>query len=822
LKWSQPPVEIDPNLALPAVYCGWNEPSNRQALWFDCWECGYQCHGDASCDGMVNFLDLGILKANFFTRYGDAPGYNGCADFNRDLSVDFLDVGMVMPPIWMSTVPWDCAPAPVPGGPERWEVAADDFRCLGPMPITSVHWWGSYSGWNETTVPEPNGPIAWRIGFWSNVADPNLEDPNTYSHPGELLWQVEVPNERVQCEWVGTDEFPGMAPEACFQYFVQLNPEECFMQGDYQSEDNVFWLSIVAIHPNVRHVAHPWGWKSRPASWMDAAVRFSMYGTPSGGFSGLVPGMAPDPLSVTPIKDPVNGESFDMAFELDTDVKWVKWEQPFTGIRHWPHYEDELSIAKVEPTGEPNVIRLAADDWRCEGRSPVSAITWWGSYIGYHYEACTVPAMVQPDKPDYFLLSIWIDVPADSCVPESYSHPGEKIWEYQAHEYDEVLVGHDKHPEDANALAREPVFRYSVRLPREDWFFQQDTDDIYWFSVAAVYSDINLPMVYVFVDDFELYPTDIALRAVWSFTGGGQIGIGAPPEPVHSGVRSMEFQYDTDDPWADGSPEAWAETAGSEAGADWTGFGAEVLTLWFYGDADNDANATEQMYVGLQDGSGAYAEVRYGEHGEDMNDLKNEEWQQWCIRLQEFTDRGVDLTDVQTIHIGFGDRTNPVPGGRGRVYFDDIALNDVCLRMPEHPWGWANHEHAFNDDAVAGHIDDSRAWVWEELFDQTGASADMSFILFADYDPILGTCWDNVHECGGQPYGDGNCDGGINFVDLGMLKMTFFSCKGEPPYNCCADFDHSGCVGFTDLSRLKQWFFSAGHTPATGNQDCPP
>jgi hypothetical protein len=416
------------------------------------------------------------------------------------------------------------------------------------------------------------------------------------------------------------------------------------------------------------------------------------------------------------------------------------------------------------------------------------------------------------------------DVPAGADPCYAFGHPGDAIWEYKAYEYDEVLVGYDKHLEDPNVPGFEPVFRYSVRLPQEDWFRQQGVDNIYWLSVVAVYSDTNLPMVYVFVDDFELYSTDAGLRAVWYFTGGGQIGIGAPPEPVHSGVRSMEFRYDTDDPWADESySEAWAETAGLEAGADWTSFGAEALTLWFCGDADNDANATEQMYVGLQDGSGTYAEARYGEHGEDMNDVKKQEWQQWCIRLQEFTDRGVDLTDVQTIHIGFGDRNNPVPGGMGRVYFDDIALNDVCLRMPEHPWGWTNHQHAFNDNAVAGHIDDSRAWVWDELLDQTGAGADMSFILFADYDPILGTCWDNINECGGQDDGDVNCDGGINFVDLNLLKLSLLynSCFGDPHYNCCADFNHDCCVNFLDIGILKANFFSTGHAPATGNQDCP-
>jgi hypothetical protein len=34
----------------------------------------------------------------------------------------------------------------------------------------------------------------------------------------------------------------------------------------------------------------------------------------------------------------------------------------------------------------------------------------------------------------------------------------------------------------------------------------------------------------------------------------------------------------------------------------------------------------------------------------------------------------VNLTDVNTIGIGFGDRSNPQAGGSGKMYFDDIRL----------------------------------------------------------------------------------------------------------------------------------------------------
>jgi len=118
---------------------------------------------------------------------------------------------------------------------------------------------------------------------------------------------------------------------------------------------------------------------------------------------------------------------------------------------------------------------------------------------------------------------------------------------------------------------------------------------------------------------------------------------------------------------------------------DWTALGVKALVLCFYGDPNNDANSTVRMYVGLEDSNGSYAEVRYGVgNGEDMNDIKVAEWQQWKIDLQDFNDSGVTLTDINKVYIGFGDRDEPwVPGGVGVVHFDDIILYPIRC-VPEY------------------------------------------------------------------------------------------------------------------------------------------
>ena len=50
-------------------------------------------------------------------------------------------------------------------------------------------------------------------------------------------------------------------------------------------------------------------------------------------------------------------------------------------------------------------------------------------------------------------------------------------------------------------------------------------------------------------------------------------------------------------------------------------------------------------------------------------------WTEWIIPLQVFADQGINLTNVDRIAIGLGTRGNmTVPGGSGKMYFDDIRL----------------------------------------------------------------------------------------------------------------------------------------------------
>ncbi|HUT28936.1 MAG TPA: LamG domain-containing protein [Sedimentisphaerales bacterium] len=186
---------------------------------------------------------------------------------------------------------------------------------------------------------------------------------------------------------------------------------------------------------------------------------------------------------------------------------------------------------------------------------------------------------------------------------------------------------------------------------------------------------------YIVVDDMESYD-DVSnpMYETWvdgcgDANGVGGNGTGSCIEvalmPVHGGGRSMRYSYDNNnpDPPVDGNLSEIERTYSSPQ--DWTILGVKALTLYFYGDPNNDV---EPMYVLLGDDSNEALVVYGAQEAEDTNDVTAGEWHEWNIDLQDFNEGGVDLKEVVRVGIGFGDRANPETGGSGVVYFDDIRL----------------------------------------------------------------------------------------------------------------------------------------------------
>ncbi len=96
----------------------WMEGCHVAPPWQACWECPRQCHGDADCQAQglggrywVYTWDVSIFYAAYGTRYPD-PGYDPCADFNRDGYVDFDDGEILSAWYGVEGVPADCPTEP--------------------------------------------------------------------------------------------------------------------------------------------------------------------------------------------------------------------------------------------------------------------------------------------------------------------------------------------------------------------------------------------------------------------------------------------------------------------------------------------------------------------------------------------------------------------------------------------------------------------------------------------------------------------------------------------------------------------------------------
>jgi hypothetical protein len=184
---------------------------------------------------------------------------------------------------------------------------------------------------------------------------------------------------------------------------------------------------------------------------------------------------------------------------------------------------------------------------------------------------------------------------------------------------------------------------------------------------------------FLVVDDFENY--DVNDNQIWYAWHDG-LGYGVPgTDPyyagngtgsavgdestpsyteetiVHGGNQSMPVFYDN-------SVLRYSEVDKALTyPRDWTENGITTLSIWFRGNSDN---AAETLYVALN-GS---AVVNH----DNPDAAQITSWTEWTVDLQAFVDQGVNLANVNTIALGLGNKNNPVAGGSGTMYFDDIRL----------------------------------------------------------------------------------------------------------------------------------------------------
>ena len=236
-------------------------------------------------------------------------------------------------------------------------ILADDWKCKDKRPVTDIHWWGSFVGW-DLRVPPPVAPKAFHIGIWTDVP---VSADNPFSHPGFMIWENYC--DTWVWNFVGYDKVLGQVldvNDACFQFTQLLSQDEWFFQDPDAPWDTdgdpisaVFWLSISAIYDAADYpVKYPWGWKTRPHFFNDDAVFITNAENPPIDDLGYVPWpptIGAKWLEGDEIYGP-DGASWDLSFELTTKD---------------PAYEDDPIPGDLTFDGTVNNFDLAvlANNW---------------------------------------------------------------------------------------------------------------------------------------------------------------------------------------------------------------------------------------------------------------------------------------------------------------------------------------------------------------------------------------------------------------------------------------------------------------------------
>ena len=175
---------------------------------------------------------------------------------------------------------------------------------------------------------------------------------------------------------------------------------------------------------------------------------------------------------------------------------------------------------------------------------------------------------------------------------------------------------------------------------------------------------------FLVVDDFEGYTDDEGRRIYetwldgWTNSTGSVIGYLQAPfaeqRVIHAGRQAMPLEYNNvNTPYYSEAERTWDKPQ------NWTVNGVEVLTLYVRGNA---GNGQDGLYVAVEDSTGKLAVVTHP----DPAVLAATQWVEWKIPLSRFT--GANPARVKKMYLGAGSRTNPVQGGAGRVFIDDIRI----------------------------------------------------------------------------------------------------------------------------------------------------
>ncbi|RZN35678.1 MAG: hypothetical protein EF813_08410 [Methanosarcinales archaeon] len=369
------------------------------------------------------------------------------ADVGADMTISGSDVKWSQPPDMKYGVNIQST--------EEEPIVADDWKCRDPRPLTDIHFWGSYIGW-ETKNEKPQLRTPRVEGFVIRIYEdvPAVAGTRHYSHPGELIYKEKV--EKFEETSVAAILLPDDTYEHKFHYSIDLN--EPFKQ----TEGTIYWISIAAILPG--EYKYPWGWETSTHHWNDDACRYWHH---NNYWEEILPSQLPPWYQE-------QHDTVDMAFELTVRSQSppIKWQQRPDMV------QGTNVISLVDDYGDDDLKSLTvADDWLCLDGSPVTDLHFWGSYPGWHPDKVPRDPETPPGVKE-FRIRIYSDVPT-VIGRDGFSHPGKLLYESWTGDFTETYVGSILLPWEQY----EHKYRYDLYLPKS---FPQEQDTIYWLSIAAI------------------------------------------------------------------------------------------------------------------------------------------------------------------------------------------------------------------------------------------------------------------------------------------------------------------------------------------------
>ncbi|MEA3462309.1 MAG: hypothetical protein U9R49_10550, partial [Bacteroidota bacterium] len=672
-------------------------------------------------------------------------------------------------------------------------IVADDWKCLAPRPVTDVHFWGSYIGWEETN-PDPPLVSPGVDGFMIRIYKDVPATPDDYSHPGELLYKVEV--KEFEQRYVRSIPHPNETYEHKFYYSLDLpKPFD-------QEQGTIYWISIAAIMPD--DTQYPWGWETSTRHWNDNACRYWLH---NNYWEEILPSQLPPWYEE-------HYNTVDMAFELTVQpppppLEPVKWQQR-------PDMVKGMNI-ESSPHGEVTV----ADDWRCLDGSPVSDLHFWGSYPGWA-ENRPVPPNARPPGVEAFRIQVYSDVPVVSSTTD-YSHPGKLLYEVWVKNFAETYVASIPLPWEVY----EHKYKYDLDLPRIFW---QKRDKIYWLNISAIpagdypwgwessmdrWNDFAVkgwyldptpgnsewePIIHLhpepslhpwtaFIDmSFELTTCEGPIK--WLQFPDMANGFNIVSLPPDSSTIPPKLVVADDWLCTNGKPVTEVHFWGSYLSRD----GKEHWEQGNPGPPGNllpQAPGVEKFRLSFHKDvpAGADPEMPWSHPGELIRDV----WVDFEKVVELYWDSvphymgpdGLVLWEHKFYYIIRLEKS--FQQKQGEVYWLDIgAKPKEPGTEPAWYWGWETSKDHWNDNAVRG----DGSW-WDDLGRIYDSPIDMAFLLITP---------DDTPYCKGDFDRDGDVDG----FDLAVFAADYnrFDCYFTG--DCEGDFDYSGGVDVSDLAEFAK------------------